>query len=77
MNVLVAVPELVAEFDGAAVELFRPPSTNIRDGVEGFLRSPVHREAGGETVITHDSSRFAVCGVEFVGARELMAGLTD
>src|SRR3981081_1250577 len=39
MDVFVAIRKLVTEFVGATFNFSRPPSTNIIDGSEGFLRS--------------------------------------
>jgi hypothetical protein len=72
--VLVAVRELGAGLAGAAVDLFQSPSSNAGDGAGGFQRDPVHRESGGESVISHDVLGFG--GVGLGCARELMAGLT-
>ena len=44
VDVLVTVRELRPELVGAAFDVSGPPSANIVDGIEGFLRSPVHGE---------------------------------
>src|ERR1022692_587805 len=53
MDVFVAIGELVTERAGTPFNFFRPPSTNIVDGVEGLFRSLVYRKSCSETGILH------------------------
>jgi hypothetical protein len=55
MDVLVTIRKLIAEFAGATFNFFRPPSANIIDGGEGFLRRLVYRKGRGEILFCHES----------------------
>ena len=53
MDVFITIGKLIPEFVGAAFNLSGPPSTNVVDGSEGFLRSLVYRKGSGEILILH------------------------
>ena len=57
MEVFVAIRELAAEFVGTTFDISSPPSTNIIDGIEGFLRSLVYRK-GLDIILITRQSRF-------------------
>ena len=59
VNVLVAVLEFT-ELIGPAVDLFRPPSTNVIDCGESCFRGLVHQKDSGVVLIAHLPLQF--CG---------------
>src|ERR1022692_4308842 len=54
MDVLIPVRELLAESVGTPLDVSGPPSTNVIDGGEDFVRARAHRETGREMRITHN-----------------------
>jgi hypothetical protein len=77
VDIFVVIRELVPEFVGGAFNFLRPPSTNILDGLEGFLRSLVYRKGRGEVLIRHDFLQFSQiavwdCGVSVNPDRKVL-----
>jgi hypothetical protein len=50
VDVLVPVGEFVAELCSAALDVSRPPSADIGDGVKNLFRRLVDREGRGEAL---------------------------
>src|ERR1019366_9880376 len=53
VRIFVTIRELSSQLVGGALDLSRPPSTNVVDGGEGFVRRLVHRNGCGETALLH------------------------
>src|SRR5580692_3580663 len=53
--ILITVRKLGAGFVGVALDCSRPPSTNIVDGSEGFMRSLFYRNGSGKILCFHES----------------------
>src|ERR1017187_10585495 len=54
VKVLVVELKFSAELVGVTLNFFRPPPTNVVDGVEDLLRSLVYRKGRGEILLLHD-----------------------
>jgi hypothetical protein len=54
VHIFVSVGELCAELVRVALDLARPPSTNIVDRIEGLLGRLVYRKARGEIFRFHE-----------------------
>jgi len=53
VDVLVMIAELGTEPVGVTINLSRPPTTDVIDGLEDFCRSLVYREAGSVVFVIH------------------------
>jgi len=53
VRIFVTIRELSSQLVGGALDLSRPPSTNVVDGGKGFVRRLVHRNGCGEIALFH------------------------